>query len=116
MKTSNTLIATLRELPAEAVIASHQLMLRAGLMRKLGNGLFAYFPLGLKSFRKVENIIREEMDAIGALECRPPVIVPGELWRESGRWDTMGAGMLKMKNRGTKPQIKQIQLNLNFFS
>ena len=99
MKTSNTLIATLRELPAEAVIASHQLMLRAGLMRKLGNGLFAYFPLGLKSFRKVENIIREEMDAIGALECRPPVIVPGELWRESGRWDTMGAGMLKMKNR-----------------
>lgn len=99
MKTSNTLIATLRELPAEAVIASHQLMLRAGLIRKLSNGLFAYFPLGLKSFRKVENIIREEMDAIGALECRPPVIVPGELWRESGRWDTMGAGMLKMKNR-----------------
>lgn len=99
MKTSETLIATLREVPAEAVISSHQLMLRAGLIRKLGNGLFAYFPLGLRAFRKVENIIREEMDAIGALECRPPVVVPGELWRESGRWETMGAGMLRIKNR-----------------
>ncbi|MBE6344707.1 MAG: proline--tRNA ligase [Spirochaetaceae bacterium] len=99
MKTSETLIATLREIPAEAVIASHQLMLRAGLIRKLGNGLFTYFPLGLKAFRKVENIIREEMDAIGALECKPSVVVPGELWRESGRWETMGAGMLRVKNR-----------------
>ena len=99
MKTSETLIATLREVPAEAVISSHQLMLRAGLIRKLGNGLFAYFPFGLKAFRKVENIIREEMDAIGALECKPPVVVPGELWRESGRWETMGAGMLRIKNR-----------------
>lgn len=93
------MIATLREVPAEAVIASHQLMLRAGLIRKLGNGLFTYFPLGLRAFRKVENIVREEMDAIGALECKPSVVVPGELWRESGRWETMGAGMLRMKNR-----------------
>ena len=99
MKASNTLIATLREVPAEAVIASHQLMLRAGLIRKLGNGLFTYFPLGLRAFRKVENIVREEMDAVGALECKPSVVVPGELWRESGRWETMGAGMLRMKNR-----------------
>ena len=99
MKASKTLIATLREVPAEAVIASHQLMLRAGLIRKLGNGLFTYFPFGLKAFRKVENIIRQEMDAIGALECKPSVVVPGELWRESGRWETMGAGMLRMKNR-----------------
>lgn len=99
MKASKTLIATLREVPAEAVIASHQLMLRAGLIRKLGNGLFTYFPLGLRAFRKVEGIVRQEMDAIGALECKPSVVVPGELWRESGRWETMGAGMLRMKNR-----------------
>lgn len=99
MKTSQTLIATLREVPAEAVIASHQLMLRAGLLRKLGNGLFAYLPFGLRAFRKVENIIREEMNNIGALEFRPSVVVPGELWRESGRWETMGAGMLRVTNR-----------------
>ena len=99
MRTSQTLIATLREAPADAVIASHRLMLRAGLMRKLGNGLFAYLPLGLRAFRKVEQIVREEMDAIGALEFKPPVVVPGELWRESGRWDTFGSGMLKAKNR-----------------
>lgn len=99
MKISETLIPTLREVPAEAVIVSHQLMLRAGLMRKLGNGLFAYLPLGLRAFRKVENIIRAEMDAIGCMEFKPPVVVPGELWRESGRWETMGEGMLRTKNR-----------------
>ena len=70
MKTSKTFMSTLREVPAEAVIASHQLMLRAGLLRKLGNGLFTYLPLGLKAFRKVENIIREEMNAIGAMEFK----------------------------------------------
>lgn len=99
MKLSQTLIPTLREVPAEAVIASHQLMLRAGLLRKLGNGLFTYLPLGLKAFRKVENIIREEMDNIGAVEFKPSVVVPGELWRESGRWETMGEGMLRVTNR-----------------
>ena len=71
MKTSQTTMFTLRETPAEAVIASHQLMLRSGLMRKLGNGLFAYLPMGLNCFRKVEQIIREEMNRIGALECKP---------------------------------------------
>ncbi|MBR4011967.1 MAG: proline--tRNA ligase, partial [Spirochaetaceae bacterium] len=99
MKTSKTFMSTLREVPAEAVIASHQLMLRAGLLRKLGNGLFTYLPLGLKAFRKVENIIREEMNAIGAMEFKPSVVVPGELWRESGRWETMGSGMLRITNR-----------------
>ncbi len=92
-------MATLREVPSEAVIASHQLMLRAGLLRKLGNGLFAYLPFGLKAFRKVEQIVREEMDRIGSLECKPSVVVPGELWQESGRWDTMGAGLLRTTNR-----------------
>lgn len=99
MKTSDTLISTLREVPAEAVIASHQLMLRAGLIRKLGNGLYTYLPIGLRALRKVEQIIREEMDAIGALEFKPTVVVPGELWRESGRWETMGDAMLRITNR-----------------
>lgn len=99
MKASETMISTLREVPAEAVIASHQLMLRAGIIRKLGNGLFVYLPFGLRSFRKVENIIREEMDNIGAMEFKQPVVVPGDIWKESGRWETMGAGMLKAVNR-----------------
>jgi len=99
MKLSRTFLPTLREVPADAVIVSHRLMMRAAMLRKLANGLFAYLPLGLRSFRKVENIVREEMDAIGALEIKPTVVVPGELWKESGRWDTMGEGMLRLKNR-----------------
>ncbi|QQO09295.1 proline--tRNA ligase [Breznakiella homolactica] len=99
MKISQTFMPTLREVPGDAVIASHRLMLRAAMMRKLANGLFAYLPLGLRSFRKVENIIREEMNAIGALEAKPTVIVPGEIWKESGRWDTMGEALLRIKNR-----------------
>ncbi|GMO57548.1 MAG: proline--tRNA ligase [Treponemataceae bacterium] len=99
MKASQTFIATLRDAPNDAVVASHALMLRAGLMRRLGNGLFAYLPLGLRVFRKVENIIRDEMDAIGALEFKPPFVVPAEIWQESGRWDAMGDAMLRMKNR-----------------
>ncbi|MDR1900139.1 MAG: proline--tRNA ligase [Treponema sp.] len=99
MQFSRTFIPTLREVPADAVIVSHRLMFRAGLIRKLSNGLFAYLPLGLRAFRKVEQIIREEMDAIGSLEIKPTVVVPGELWKESGRWDTMGEGMLRAKNR-----------------
>jgi prolyl-tRNA synthetase len=96
---SNAFIPTLREVPADAVIASHRLMFRSGLLRKLANGLFAYLPLGLRSFRKVEQIVREEMNAIGALELKPSVVVPGELWKESGRWDSMGESLLRVKNR-----------------
>jgi prolyl-tRNA synthetase len=99
MKFSQFFVPTLREVPGDAVIVSHRLMLRAALLRKLANGLFAYLPLGLRSFRKVENIIREEMNAVGALEFQPPVVVPGEIWKESGRWETMGEGMLRFKNR-----------------
>jgi prolyl-tRNA synthetase len=99
MKVSQTFLPTLREVPADAVIVSHRLMMRAAMLRKLANGLFAYLPLGLRSFRKVENIVREEMDAVGALEIKPTVVVPGEIWKESGRWDTMGDGMLRVKNR-----------------
>ncbi|MDR2072261.1 MAG: proline--tRNA ligase [Spirochaetaceae bacterium] len=99
MKYSQTFIPTLREVPGDAVIASHRLMFRSGMIRKLSNGLFAYLPLGLRSFRKVENIIREEMDAIGSLEVKPTVLIPGELWKESGRWDSMGEALLRVKNR-----------------
>ena len=99
MKFSQTFIPTLREVPADAVIVSHRLMFRAGMIRKLANGLFAYLPLGLRSFRKLEQIIREEMEAINSLELKPTVVVPGELWKESGRWDAMGDAMLRAKNR-----------------
>ena len=99
MNYSDAFIPTLREVPADAVIASHRLMFRAGMIRKLANGLFAYLPLGLRSFRKAEQIVREEMNAIGALEMRPPVVQPGEIWKESGRWDAMGEAMLRARNR-----------------
>ncbi|MCL2185808.1 MAG: proline--tRNA ligase, partial [Treponema sp.] len=96
---SKMFIPTLREVPADAVIASHRLMFRAGLLRKLANGLFAYLPLGLRAFRKVEKIIREEMNNAGALEIKPTVVIPAELWKESGRWESMGESMLRAKNR-----------------
>ena len=99
MKVSQTFIPTLREEPADAVIISHRLMFRAGLIRKLSNGLFAYLPLGLRSFRKVEQILREEMDAAGFVEMRSSVVIPGELWKESGRWDSFGDALLRFKNR-----------------
>ena len=96
---SKTYIPTLREDPADAAIASHRLMFRAGMVRKLANGLFGYLPLGLRSFRKVEQIVREEQDAIGGLEMKAPVLCPGDLWKESGRWDAMGETLLRLKNR-----------------
>ncbi len=105
MKTSNIHFRTLREAPAEAVIASHQLMMRADLIRKLGNGLYTYMPLGLMAYRKVENIIKQELNASGALEFKPTVVVPGDIWKESGRWDTMGPQMLKAKNRGEQDMV-----------
>ena len=105
MKASQISFRTLREAPAEAQISSHQLMMRADLIRKLGNGLYTYMPLGLKAYRKVENIIKEEWNNIGAQEFKPTVIVPGEIWKESGRWDTMGPQMLKAKNRGEQDMV-----------
>ncbi len=106
MKASKFYISTLREAPSEAVIASHKLMLRAGITRKLGNGLYTYLPLGVRSLYKLENIIREEWnETAGALEFKPTVIIPGELWKESGRWETMGPQMLKAKNRGEQDMV-----------
>ncbi len=106
MKASKFYISTLREAPAEAVIASHKLMLRAGITRKLGNGLYTYLPLGLRSLYKLEQIIREEWNNTAeALEFKPTVIVPGDIWKESGRWETMGPQMLKAKNRGEQDMV-----------
>ncbi len=106
MKTSQYYISTLRDAPSEAVIESHKLMLRAGITRKLGNGLYTYLPIGLRSLRKLEEIIREEWNETAlALEFKPTVIVPGEIWKESGRWETMGNQMLKAKNRGEQDMV-----------
>jgi len=95
MRVSKFYVSTLKEAPAEADIASQQLMLRAGLIRKLGSGLYTWMPLGLLTLRKVEAIIREEMNRAGALELVMPVIQPAELWQETGRWEKMGPNMLR---------------------
>ena len=86
MRWSRTFIPTLREVPQEAEIASHRLMLRAGLIRKLSSGLYTYLPLGLRVLRKVERIVREEMDRAGAIELLLPILQPREIWEKSGRW------------------------------
>jgi prolyl-tRNA synthetase len=99
MKTSNLLLATTRETPADAVIVSHKLMLRAGLVRPLAGGLYNWLPLGIRVLRKVENIIRQEMDAVMAQEVLMPVVQPMELWEESGRADDYGAELLRIKDR-----------------
>lgn len=100
MKASRLLMPTLRQVPAEAEIASHQLMLRAGLMRKLASGIYSFLPLGLKAFKKVENIIREEMDNSGAQELIMSAILPAEVYIESGRWEVFGPEMFRLKDRG----------------
>ena len=99
MRVSNFFISTLKEAPAEAELTSHKLMLRAGLIKRLGSGLYTWMPLGLKVLRKVENIVREEMDATGAVELLMPAVQPAELWRETGRWDVFGPQMLKIQDR-----------------
>jgi len=99
MRTSQFLIATQKETPADAEVISHQLMLRAGLIRKLAAGLYTWLPLGLRVLRKVEAIVREEMDASGAQEVSMPVVQPAELWQESGRWDQYGPELLRIKDR-----------------
>ena len=99
MKASQTFLATLKEAPADAEVVSHQLMVRAGLIRKLSAGIYNYLPLGLKVIRKVENIIREEMNRAGAIELLMPIVQPAELWQETGRWEKMGPELLRIKDR-----------------
>ncbi|MBU1450952.1 MAG: proline--tRNA ligase [Proteobacteria bacterium] len=99
MRFSQAFIPTLKETPAEAEVVSHQLMLRAGMIRKLASGVYTWLPLGLRALRKVERIIREEMDAAGARELLMPGVQPAELWQESGRWEHYGRELLRFKDR-----------------
>ncbi|WP_019449577.1 proline--tRNA ligase [Cupriavidus sp. BIS7] len=99
MKASQFFISTLKEAPADAEIVSHKLMMRAGMIKKLGAGIYNYMPVGLRVIRKVENIVREEMNRAGAVELSMPVIQPAELWQETGRWDKMGPELLRLKDR-----------------
>ncbi len=103
MRASQYLIATLKETPADAEVISHQLMLRAGMIRKLATGLYTWLPLGLRVLRKVENIVREEMDRSGAQEVMMPVVQPAELWEESGRWAQYGPELLRISDRHERP-------------
>lgn len=99
MKATNLYAPTLRESPAEAEVISHKLMLRAGLIRKAAGGVYSYLPLGWRTIRKIQQIIREEMDAAGGQEIAMPIIQPSELWKESGRWEVYGDEMMRMKDR-----------------
>lgn len=99
MKASQFFISTLKEAPADAEIVSHKLMMRAGMIRKLGAGIYNYLPMGLRVIRKVENIIREEMNRAGAIELLMPIVQPAELWQETGRWEKMGPELLRIKDR-----------------
>jgi len=99
MRTSQYLIPTIKETPSDAVVISHQLMLRAGMIRKIAAGLYTWLPLGLKTLQKVENIVRQEMNKAGALEVLMPAAQPAELWQESGRWEQYGPELLRFKDR-----------------
>ena len=107
MKLSQFFISTVKEAPAEAEIVSHKLMMRAGMIKKLGAGIYTWMPLGVRVLRKVEKIVREEMVAAGAVELLMPVIQPAELWQESGRWDKMGPEMMRIKDRHDRDFIVQ---------
>ena len=99
MRASRFFISTLKEAPSDAEIVSHQLMLRAGMIRRLGSGIYNYLPMGLRVIRKVEHIVREEMDRAGAIELLMPLVQPAELWQETGRWEKMGPELLRLKDR-----------------
>ena len=99
MRTTNLYAPTLRETPAEAEVRSHQLMLRAGMIRKAAGGLYSYLPLAWRTIKKIEEIIREEMDAAGGQEISMPILQPAEIWQESGRWPVYGAEMVRVTDR-----------------
>lgn len=107
MKASQFLISTLKEAPADAEVPSHQLMMRAGMVKKLGAGIYTYMPMGLRVIRKVEAIVREEMNRAGAIELSMPVIQPAELWQETGRFEKMGPELLRVKDRHTRDYVVQ---------
>ncbi|MBM2855100.1 MAG: proline--tRNA ligase, partial [Steroidobacteraceae bacterium] len=105
MRLSAYPIQNLKEVPADAEVVSHQLMLRAGLIRRVASGLYTWLPMGLRVLRKVERIIREEMDRSGAFELSMPVAQPAELWIESGRWDKFGPELLRFKDRHDRDMV-----------
>jgi prolyl-tRNA synthetase len=108
MKASQFFISTLKEAPADAEVVSHQLMMRAGMIKKLGAGIYTYMPMGLRVIRKVEAIVREEMNRAGAVECVMPVVQPAELWQESGRFQTRWAPeLMRVKDRHGRDFVVQ---------
>jgi prolyl-tRNA synthetase len=107
MKASQFLISTLKEAPADAEVVSHKLMTRAGLIKKLGAGIYSYMPMGLRVIRKVEAIVREEMNRAGAVEVSMPVVQPAELWQETGRFEAMGPELLRIKDRHQRDYVVQ---------
>ena len=107
MRASQFHVATLKEAPSDAEVVSHQLMIRAGMIRKLAGGIYSYMPMGLRVIRKIEAIIREEMNRAGAIELLMPVVQPAELWQETGRWDKMGPEMMRVKDRHDRDFIIQ---------
>jgi prolyl-tRNA synthetase len=107
MKASQFFVSTLKEAPADAEVASHKLMTRAGMIKKLGTGIYNYMPMGLRVIRKVENIVREEMNRAGAVELTMPVVQPAELWEESGRFGKMGPELLRLKDRHDRDFVMQ---------
>lgn len=107
MKASQFLISTLKEAPADAEVVSHQMMMRAGLIKKLGAGIYSYMPMGLRVIRKAEAIVREEMNRAGAIELSMPVVQPAELWQETGRFEKMGPELLRIKDRHGRDYVVQ---------
>ena len=107
MRASQFLISTLKEAPADAEVASHQLMMRAGMIKKLGAGIYTYMPMGLRVIRKVEAIVREEMNRAGAVEVSMPVVQPAELWQETGRFEKMGPELLRIRDRHARDFVVQ---------
>src|SRR5437867_1345934 len=99
MRWSKSFIPTLKELPSDAEVASHQLMLRAGFLRKLAGGVFTYLPLGTRSIARLSRLVREEMDRAGAQEIVMPVLQPAELWQETGRWFVFGKELMRLRDR-----------------
>ena len=107
MKATSFHLATLKEAPADAEVVSHRLMTRAGMIRKLAGGIYTYMPLGLRVIRRIESIIRDEMDQAGAIELLMPVVQPAELWMESGRWEKYGPELMRVKDRHERDFIIQ---------
>src|SRR3954465_695259 len=107
MKAPHFLISPQKEAPADAEVTSHKLMMRAGLIKKLGAGIYTWMPMGLRVVRKIEAIVREEMNRAGAVECLMPVIQPAEFWQETGRWSKMGPELLRLKDRHERDFIVQ---------